>query len=301
MNKKKILIYCLWLYGLSFGSGTLFFLSELASNSQLVGIFMTFYMLFPLIAAFIVQKLIYKERLARPFLMTGRPGKWWLIAAVLPLVLVGATACVALLFPGVTLDLGMEAYRARVSPEQSDAMDELFNMFPFHPLLLLIIQALLAGVTVNAVFTFGEEVGWRGFLLREFRPLGFWKASLLIGMLWGPWHAPLTLFAGHNYPSHPVLGLFMMTVFCMLLSPILSYVTIVSRSIFPAVFFHGVVNSSTSIGIMIVAGGHPEWLNGLTGLAGFIVLFVVCLLLFIRTRNTIQEKYDYAYKEGIET
>src|SRR5699024_5106100 len=124
-----------------------------------------------------------------------------------------------------------------------------------------------------------------------FRSLGFWKATLLIGLIWGLWHAPLTIFAGHNYPSTPIFGVLMITVSCMLMSPIISFITIKSRSVFPAAFFHGVINGSASLGIMIVAGGNPELLNGLNGLAGFIVLLVVNVIIFIRTRSTINTNY----------
>ncbi|WP_174613192.1 CPBP family intramembrane glutamic endopeptidase [Virgibacillus ihumii] len=300
MDKRKILTYALWLYGLSFGIAGLFFLSGLGNNVILLSIFMTGYMFFPLIAVFIVQKLIYKETIARPLLLTGRPSWWWVVAAVFPLLLVGLTALVAVLFPGTTLDLGMETYISMLDPTAATAMTDLFEMLPFHPLWLLVGQAFIGGITINAIFAFGEEIGWRGFLLRELRSLGFWKASLLIGLMWGPWHAPLTLFAGHNYPSTPVLGVLMMTVFCMLLSPILSFVTIKSRSIFSAAFFHGVINGSASLGIMIIAGGNPELLNGLTGLAGFIVLSAVNMIIFVCTRRTINHSFKatFAHSES---
>lgn len=301
MNKRKVLIYALWLYGLSFGFAALFFLSGLGSNMILLNLFMPAYMFFPLIAVFIVQKLIYKEAVARPLLLTGRPNWWWPAAAILPLLLVVLTAFVAVLFPGVTLDLGLENYIGLLDPATAAAMTDLFGMLPFHPLWLLAGQAFIGGITINALFAFGEEIGWRGFLLREFRTLGFWKASLLIGLMWGPWHAPLTLFAGHNYPSTPVLGVLMMTVFCMLISPIISFITIKSRSVFPAAFFHGVINGSASLGIMIVAGGNPELLNGLTGLAGFIVLLVVNVVIFIRTRGTINENYEAVFAQAERT
>ena len=42
-------------------------------------------------------------------------------------------------------------------------------------------EDLIAGVTVNAVAGFGEELGWRGFLQKELAFLGFWRSSLLIG------------------------------------------------------------------------------------------------------------------------
>ena len=298
MNKRKILTYILWLYGLSFGIAALFFLSGLGNNILLLTLFMSGYMLFPLIAVLIVRKLIYKEAAVRPLLFRGRPNWWWPVSMILPLLLVGLTALVAILFPGVTLDLGMESYLSMLDPVSAASMNDLFEMLPFHPLWLLAGQSLVGGITINAILAFGEEVGWRGFLLRELRALGFWKASLLIGLIWGPWHAPLTLFAGHNYPSTPVFGVFMMTVFCMLSSPILSFITVKSRSIFPAAFFHGVMNGSGSLGIMIVAGGNPELLNGLTGLAGFIVLLAVNLIIFICTRHTINHNYKAAFEQS---
>ena len=38
------------------------------------------------------------------------------------------------------------------------------------------------------------------------------------GVIWGFWHAPLIL-NGHNYPQHPVVGVFMMVAFSMRGSP----------------------------------------------------------------------------------
>ena len=241
--------------------------------------------------------MIYKEAIARPLLLAGRLNWWWPVAAVLPILLVRFTALVAVLFPGITLDLEMENYIDMLDEDTASAINDLFKMLPFHPLWLFIGQAFVDGMTINALFAFGEEIGWRGFLLRELRILGFWKASFLIGVIWGIWHAPLILFAGHNYPSAPFLGVFMMTVFCMLISPIVSFITIKSQSVVPAAFFHGVINGTASLGTMIVAGGNTELINGLTGVAGFIVLFFVNVIIFIRTQNTINHNYKAAFAE----
>src|SRR5699024_7124929 len=128
-------------------------------------------MFLPLITVFIVQTLIYKEKVARPLLLMGRP-KWWRrVASAFPLLLVGLTVLVALILPGLTLDLGMEGYLDTLDTATAAAMNDFFEMLPFHPLWLLIGQALIAGITINAIFAFGEEIGWRGFLLRELRAL----------------------------------------------------------------------------------------------------------------------------------
>lgn len=56
------------------------------------------------------------------------------------------------------------------------------------------------GLTFTAFFTFGEEYGWRGYLLPKLMPLGEIKAALIVGLIWAPWHLPL-LVAGLNYPG----------------------------------------------------------------------------------------------------
>jgi uncharacterized protein len=47
----------------------------------------------------------------------------------------------------------------------------------------------------------GEELGWRGFVLPRMQARhSALKASLLIGILWGPWHLPLWLTGSEGHP-----------------------------------------------------------------------------------------------------
>jgi membrane protease YdiL (CAAX protease family) len=47
----------------------------------------------------------------------------------------------------------------------------------------------------------GEELGWRGFVLPRMQAgHSALKASLLIGILWGPWHLPLWLTVSEGHP-----------------------------------------------------------------------------------------------------
>lgn len=150
---------------------------------------------------------------------------------------------------------------------------------PVHPIWIALMQGLIAGITINAVAGFGEELGWRGFLQREFGYMGFWISSALIGLIWGIWHAPLIL-QGHNYPEHPVTGAFMMTVWCMLLAPIFSYIRIKSKSVIAAAIIHGSLNATYGLSIMLIKGGN-DLIIGITGGAGFIVLSIVNLCIFL--------------------
>ena len=45
----------------------------------------------------------------------------------------------------------------------------LMEAFPVPPFWIAIVQALIAGITINALAGFGDELGWRGLMLNELR------------------------------------------------------------------------------------------------------------------------------------
>lgn len=137
---------------------------------------------------------------------------------------------------------------------------------------LQIFQALLFGPLINLVFTLGEELGWRGFLLPRLLPLGQWKALLITGLVWGVWHAP-AIAQGHNYPDHPLLGIWLMTGFCVLLGIIIGWLYLRSRSPWVAAVAHGSINAWAGLPILFLLPGYDTALGGtLTSLAGWVVM-----------------------------
>ncbi|MBM4454282.1 MAG: CPBP family intramembrane metalloprotease, partial [Chloroflexi bacterium] len=163
----------------------------------------TAYMFVPMIMAIVVQKLIYKEPLKEPLGISFKLNWWFLVAWLLPPLIAFATLGVSLLLPGVEFSPQMaglmERFKSTLTPEQLQQMEQQMTAFPIHPFWISLLQGLIAGITVNAVAGFGEELGWRGLLQKEFGFMGFWRSSALIGVIWGIWHAPLILL-GHNYP-----------------------------------------------------------------------------------------------------
>ncbi|WP_311172314.1 CPBP family intramembrane glutamic endopeptidase [Halobellus ordinarius] len=133
------------------------------------------------------------------------------------------------------------------------------------------------GTTVNAVFAFGEEFGWRGYLLWELAPWGFWKASFTIGALWGVWHAPV-IVAGYNYPSFPAIGVVAMTIACISFSPVYTYLVVRSESILAAALLHGVFNGSAGLVIAYAVAGDAvlsELVASPVGAAGIVAFGLV--------------------------
>lgn len=244
------------------------------------------YMFVPTLSVIIVKKLIYKEKLRSNLQISFNINKWFFAAwLIMPIVAFG-TLGISLLFPGVTYNPEMtglaERFASISSPEQVEQMKVQIAALPISPIWIILIMGLFAGITINGLAAFGEELGWRGFLLYQFRKMSFAKASVLIGTIWGIWHAPLILM-GHNYPNHPYSGVLMMVLLCIILTPILMYFTIKAKSVIAAAILHGTMNATVTISILPVSGGN-DLLVGMTGLAGMIamVLVIVCIYIFDR-------------------
>jgi len=249
------------------------------------------YMFVPMIMAIIVQKFIYKEHIKEPLGISFKLNRWFLVAWLLPPVIAFATIGVSLLLPGVEYSPEMEGLLERfesvLTAEQLQQMEKQTEALPFHPIWIGLLLGLIAGVTINAVAGFGEELGWRGLLQREFGYMGFWKSSAIIGVIWGIWHAPIIL-QGHNYHQHPLTGVLMMTLFVMLLAPIFSYVRLKANSVIAAAIIHGSLNATGGLSLMVIKGGN-DLTVGVTGLAGFIVLAFVNIGLLLYDRLLAKE------------
>lgn len=288
MNEKikKVGLFVGITFSLSWFIAILFFALGGKWNTPAAQITAMVIMFMPMTSAIIVQKFIYKEPL-KPLGVSFKLNRWWLLAWLLPPLIAFATIGVSLLIPGVAYSPEMTGFFERfvgiVPPEQIQQMKDQMASFPINIFWIALIEGLFAGITINAVAGFGEELGWRGFLLREFRHMSFWKSSVIIGLIWGIWHLPLIL-QGHNYPQHPVEGVFMMILWCLLLAPIFSYIRVRSKSVIAAAIIHGSLNGTAGLSIMVIEGGS-DLIVGVTGAAGLVVLLIVNLCIFFFDRS----------------
>lgn len=291
-NINKTLLFLMLTFGISFSLAFLFILTGRDFKKMDGFVLSLIYMFVPMISAVIVQKFIHREKLNTGLYISFKVNRWFFVAWILPVIMSLATFAVSLLLPEVSFNFGMEGFMKRfegvLSPDQMEEMQRSLANSPIHPFWITIIQSLIAGVTVNAVAGFGEEAGWRGFLLRELRGKKFWVASLIIGFIWGIWHVPLILM-GHNYPQHPELGVLLMTLWCILLSPLFVYITIKAKSVIAAAIFHGSINASYGLAIMLIDGGS-DLTVGMTGLAGFISLTILLVFIFAFDRYISNER-----------
>ena len=236
-------------------------------------------MFLPMIAVVITQA-VNKEPVLRNLDISFKINRWWVIGWILmPLVAMGVLG-VTLLMPG-----------AKWSPD-SQLMQMTLQSMPeglgvWGVIAISLISGLFAGLTLNAVFAFGEEIGWRGYLLKLFKGKSFLATALWTGIIWGFWHAPLIL-NGHNYPQHPIAGVFMMVGMCVALTPMLMYFRLKSGSVIVPAIMHGTFNGVVGLSMILVTPAN-DLLYGGPGLAGIITFLLVDICLYIYDRFISRE------------
>ena len=244
-------------------------------------IFSAVYMFFPFLTALVLQA-IDKEKFNHTGLVNFKVSWTWVVAWLLPVVMVALCIFINGMMPGVELQYNSDQLinQYHVPEDQQEMVREQMGQMPAYLVMIMtLVSGLIAGITVNAIAAFGEEYGWRNYLVGALREVKFWKAALFIGVVWGLWHFPLILM-GHNYPNEPYWGVLLMVVMCILLGVIELYFVLKTKSMIVAAILHGTINAVSGMVIYFTLGGN-DFLNGMAGLSGFIVMAVTILCIWI--------------------
>jgi membrane protease YdiL (CAAX protease family) len=281
---KNVLSYIFFTCLISWLSvGILYYLKPETGLPELQ-VFGMFYMLIPALVAYLLQKFRYKQSVTGSLFISFKLNKWFVYALLLPFLLIFISFLISLLLPDVHFTLNaegiIERYKESMPPEQIEKIQQqVGKQSPVLFFLLMIVQAFVAGCTINALFAFGEELGWRGYMLYHLKHWSFLKVSAFTGIIWGIWHFPFIL-QGHNYPYHPIAGVFLMIIFCVLISPLLTYIVIKSKSVIAAAIFHGSINAFGGLPLVYLVGGDDISV-GIMGYSGFIAIILVVFAFFL--------------------
>lgn len=163
---------------------------------------------------------------------------------------------------------------------------ELGENFTFGQALTAIFT-IFAAAPLMAFNTFGEEFGWRGYMNQKMEPLLGTTGTIIVGgILWGLWHAPLTV-EGHNfgtdYPGYPYLGIACMCVSCTFIGIFLMWLTKKTNSIYPAAIFHAMNNFGGTSTVNLFLSGVPEDFKPtiLQSMMLDIPLYITALIIFM--------------------
>ena len=285
---KKSIQFIMLVFAVSWVTAGIAILLGLRVSSGLpYTIFAMAYMLLPAICS-IISQIFHQEKPFSNLNISFRFNRWFIIAGITPIIYTFMSLGISLLFPTVSFSATYEGVLASLPAEQAEqAMQQLSQFSPLVFLLIQVGSSVIAGCTINAFFGLGEELGWRGYLLNELQNKKLLPVSLIIGIVWGLWHFPLILI-GHNYPQHPVAGVGMMILLCILLTPMMIYIVIKSKSVITAAILHGTNNAIAGISVLYLVGGN-DLTNGITGFAGFISLLLVNTAFFLFDKYVTKE------------
>lgn len=173
---------------LTFGVSLAIWLPIIASHQGWIGVeipagLATLGIFGPAIAAIILRFAIADRSGLRSFWGAAsrwRIGRrWWVATLLVPPVFIGGVYAAYLLFGG---NIQMSTTVAMLR----DA----------GPLAVILVPVM---VLVTIVLAFGEEAGWRGYLLPLLQTrLSALSASLVVGVVWFLWHIPLLYLPGQQ-------------------------------------------------------------------------------------------------------
>jgi len=108
-----------------------------------------------------------------------------------------------------------------------------------------LLLAATATTAVSCLFTLGEEIGWRGYMLTRLIDAGVPRPVLVSGLIWAFWHAPLIISGAYvvNSGGSKLLGLAGFVVTVVSLAFVIARVRLETGSIWPAVVLHASWNS----------------------------------------------------------
>jgi uncharacterized protein len=300
MLSKKVLQFILLTFLISWSVAGAAYLLHIPFGSILsLAIIAVCYMPGPAYATLILQKLIYRSSL-KPygFTLKNLSLRWLLITTVgfAWFIVVGTFVVIGILGNVFhvalfgRIDFSEAAVLHQITLFTHGAFGDLPKTFPIPPVatfLLAMVQGVIAGFTINLPFAFGEELGWRGLLLRETQQSGLLKSNLFIGVVWGLWHAPI-IVQGHNYPGHPIAGIFMMTLFTTAMSFPMAYCRFRSKSILGPSAFHGMFNPLGMLTAFFVIGANPLF-GFVAGVAGVVVVLLLIAVICFFDRNFVRD------------
>ena len=291
-TNRNIWVFLMFAFGISWAIALVIYLTGgLVNSPELVEgtgvtlalvLLASVYMWGPALAHIItrlITKMGWENAFIKPYFKKGWP--FWLIGWFGPgiLTLIGA---------GLFFVIIPAAFDPQFTIVTSQLKSAGVSRDLINPVLFVLGQtaiAFLLAPILNFLATFGEEFGWRAFLVPALTKFGRKKSLIISGIIWGVWHWPV-IAMGHNYgldyPGFPWLGLLAMVWFTISAGILFGWLTLKAESVWPAVLAHGALNGIAAIGLLFIKGPFSMLLGptpaGLIGALPFTILSAVILL-----------------------
>ncbi len=147
--------------------------------------------------------------------------------------------------------------------------------------ITLLVNTLFIGTIIAAIFTAGEEIGWRGYMLTRLFDAKIPHPVFISSVIWGLWHLPMILSGQYTAGPNLTLSVVIFMIFIIPTTYFISWLRLQTGSIWPSIIFHaswnaliqGVFDQSTK--------DRTIWL----GESGILVALVGIVLVFLIVRG----------------
>lgn len=144
------------------------------------------------------------------------------------------------------------------------------------------------GTAAGCLSAFGEEIGWRGYMLTRLITAGVPKPVFISGLIWAFWHVPLILSRQYAAGSKPWLSAMLFVIGVVATGYLAAYLRLRSGSVWPAVMLHSAWNA-------IIQGTFDRATVGTplaVGESGWMTMIVSIVVMLIVTRGawTLQRR-----------
>ena len=162
-------------------------------------------------------------------------------------------------------------------------MGKPVSPFSFWAFQFLVI-GLIGNLTFPIIMMLGEEYGWRPYLFKKLLPLGFWKANIITGVIWGLWHSPVILM-GYNYGMYTWIGVLLFVIVTTLLGTLFNYLYVRGNSVILTAVGHGWFNGMVPSVILLSGFMGKETLIAPIGLIGIAIMGILLIVGAKMTNN----------------
>lgn len=139
--------------------------------------------------------------------------------------------------------------------------------------------ALTIGTVMSCISAFGEEVGWRGYMVPRLVQAQVPKPDVISGFVWCFWHVPLILWGGYATSAYPLLSAALFIASIMPVALLYFRWRMASGSVWPCVIAHGAWN-------VVIQGVFDPYTHGAnaaiwTGESGVLTAATVWIAFFL--------------------